>query len=153
MLHPGYPVQNMPKRGTVLSGINLVLTKNDFAFYEKPLIKQVESSKPYCRYNEEFKTRETNTFEKTRTGHFSSNGATIRNDGSPYLDRDKKVRIEALNDKKNWVAETDFKRVFTAPSKVIPQGFNSPSVPFHLHKFREEDPKKWISGAFKTASY
>lgn len=152
MLHPGYPVTNIPRRGTVMNGTNLVLTKNDFAFYEKPLIKVVESSKPFCRYNDEFKFRETNTFQKTRTGHFTSYGATIRN-GSPYLEDDKKQRQEALKDKDKWIAKTDFKRVFTAPIKVIPQGFNSPSVPFHLHKFRQEDPKKWIAGAFKTASY
>ena len=153
MLHPGYPVQGMPKRGTVMNGNNLVLTKNDFAFYEKPLVKVVESSRPYCRFNSEFKPYQTNTFEKTRTGHFSSNGPTIRNDGSQYVDPDKAVRVEEIGLKKGWISQKDFKRVFTAPSKVIPQGFNSSSQPFHLHKFREENPKKWVAGAFKTASY
>ena len=153
ILHPGYPVQNMPKKGTVQNGSNLVLTKNDFAFYEMPLVKVMESARPYCRYNEEFKSMETNTFEKTRTGHFASNGPTIRNDGSPYLEHEKKVRQEALKSKEKWICNKEFKRVFTAPTKVIPQGFNSPSVPYHMHRFREENPKSWLAGAFKTASY
>ena len=153
MLHPGYPVQSMPKKGTVMNGTNLILTKNDFAFYEKPLIKVMECPKPYCRYNPEFRGAETDTFRKTRTGHFASDGPTIRNDGSQYLDPEKKVRQEALKSKTGWISNGDFKRVFTAPSKVIPKGFNSASEPFHLHKFREENQKKWLAGAFKTASY
>ena len=136
-----------------MNGSNLVLTRNDFGFYEKPLIKVVESSRPYCRYNEEFKQRELNTFEKTRTGHYTSNGPTIRNDGSPYLDRDKQDRQEQIKMKEKWVSTSDFRKVFKAPTKIIPQGFNSPSVPYHMHKFREENQQKWLAGSFKTASY
>lgn len=153
MLHPGYPVQNMPKKGTVMNGTNLILTKNDFAFYEKPLVKVMESSQPYCRYNNEFRSTEVDTFRKTRTGHYGSDGPTIRNDGSQYVDPEKKVRQEALKSKEGWISNKDFKRVFTAPTKIIPKGFNSASEPFHRYKFRDEDPKKWLAGAFKTASY
>ncbi|OMJ75186.1 hypothetical protein SteCoe_25736 [Stentor coeruleus] len=153
MLHPGYPIQSMPKRGTVLNGTNLVLAKNDFAFYEKPLIKVIQLGRPYCRYNEEYKNKEVNTFEKTKTGHFSSNGPTIRNDGSPYLDPEKKYRRDQIMSKGKWVTERDFKRVFNAETEPVPQEFNSPSVPFHMHKFRDENPNNWLAGAFKTASY
>jgi len=82
-----------------MNGKNLTLTRNDFEYYEKPLVKMIVSPTPYCRYNKEFKASETETFAKTRTSSFPNLGATIRNDGTPFIEPEKRKLKEKIKDK------------------------------------------------------
>lgn len=85
LLHPGYPTHLMPKRGNLLNGKNLILTKSDFEFYEKPLIRQVMSPRPYCRYREFNYLRESLPALNHNQHATMSNWETIRSSmGNTY---------------------------------------------------------------------
>lgn len=109
MLHPGYNTRSMPKSGSVVSGTNLALSKNDFQAYEKPLIKVMASPRPYCRYTREFKQYDDEELKQKRTQLVIS-PKSIRAYDSPYIEQEK-LRIRELNsNREKWVSQQDFRR-------------------------------------------
>lgn len=86
----------MPKSGSILNGKNLTLSKNDFAYYEKPIVKMVISKKYYCRFNKEKNQIRDVASYRSRT---ASVGSPMRNNSNPYLDPDKMITKEQSNDK------------------------------------------------------
>ncbi|CAG9323794.1 unnamed protein product [Blepharisma stoltei] len=130
LLHPGYATHLIPKRGNILNGTNLTLTKNDYHYYEKPVVRVTISPKFYCRYNREFKEKESQELMRTRSG---SLGATLRNDGTPYIEPDKLKRQEEIREKSRWMDKRDFHRVFSesAITRQRANTFNSLSSIFN----------------------
>ena len=154
LLHPGYPVHLIPKKGTLQHGKNLALAKNDFDFYEKPLIKMCVSATPYCRFRRTERNERNepgSTFAKPKTSMYANMGATVRNDGQPYVDQYRVALLEGLEAKKKWVGSKDFQRIHSPTPEFAPRAFQaSASGP---RQFREEHKEKWLAGPFKTPSY
>jgi len=89
---------------------------------------------------------------------FSYEVPIIRN-ASPYIGSEEEVmRKSEFENKRHWVSEKNFKTFFGQASSLkawqqVPNYVTrDPSGPPMLHKFREEDRRKWLGAAFNTRS-
>mmetsp|Transcript_7935 Transcript_7935/g.15428 ORF Transcript_7935/g.15428 Transcript_7935/m.15428 type:complete len:620 (-) Transcript_7935:28-1887(-) len=146
MLHPGYNIHSMPKLGTVVSGTNLTLSKNDFQVYEKPLIKVLASPRPYCRYNREFKQFDEEERKNILTKRMIS-PKSIRASDTPYIEPER-LRIRELNsNREKWVCNKDFRRVTTSHGFTRPSTTN-PSTPLSTNPIRSNSKGRWRGSPF-----
>lgn len=148
-LHPTYSVEDMPRSATILQGSNSTHSKVDLYSSDKPVIKVSVSSKPYCRYNKEFRKYDTNSYKKIQN-LFDNIGDTIRS-GTPYIGSDKLGRLKYTDNKKNWVSCKDFQRVFSP--QLRSDGFKAVEEPMSMNYFNLRKQKdNRLMRSMKTTS-
>ena len=71
----------------------------------------------------------------------------------PYMSEQEQINKEYKENKRKWICQKDFQRIFGRKSsqensKYVPNYVSlAPSNPPILHKFREEDRQKWINNS------
>jgi hypothetical protein len=128
LLHPGYPIEKMPKQGPHTFKSRSLSTLS--------LKKPVRLIVP--RVPSHVKIRPT---KEEKCG--------IGNDGSVYEDPDIKRRRIELEDRKKWVASRDF-RAFGRVGRSAPVEPDLSGKPPFQHEFREAHKGKWLNGNFRV---
>lgn len=130
-LHPSYTADDIPRSSRGLQSHAYAKFETNS---EKPIIKISVSSKPYCRYNKEFKKYDLKSVPKRFNDPYASMGETIRT-STPYMESEKLVKLEQTSKKRGWISCKDFQRVFSPKSKT--DRFKPVAGPFSLEYFRD----------------
>lgn len=130
-LHPSYTVEDGSRSS---SGLNSPAYAKFETNIEKPIIKLSISSRPYCRYNKEFKKFDLESARKRLSSPYASIGETIRT-STPYNESEKIGILEQTSKRRSWISCKDFKRVFSPKSKT--DEFKPVAEPFSLKYYRD----------------
>lgn len=131
--------------------IRTMLHGNETKGSENPMKKQkikivYRSRLPRSRTQKEFYTT-LNVKNKTSKYPFPGSVTSV----DPYIDPEKK-QIRPESSKNNWVSGERFNLALgKSEEKFTGIHFSEPYNPPSAHKFRSEDKRKWIQGAFKVA--
>jgi len=134
-LHPGYPVEGMPKVMNLMDSI----TKDQFSKSpepEKPSIKVVyETYRPHFRNASLEEIRRPIGLE------------------TPYQELERQMMLSQKSDKRKWVSPKDFRRVFPQTSKVdLKADYSAPKGLNPTHQYRLVAKEKWLSGPWSPTS-
>jgi hypothetical protein len=146
-LHPGYPINNMPKV------MNLMDTITRSKFVKSPL-----SSKPSIRIV--YKSHTYSSHSRAESWGTSVNASSDRRPialDTPYNEAERqafssqKVAV-TQGQRTKWVSNHDFRRVFPQTTKNdVKAEIDTARCQTTEHKFRSEEKGKWLAGPFLTA--
>jgi hypothetical protein len=115
---------------------------NDVMIQKKQtIVRQHRATTPFCRVN-----------EFSKMPKYRVDVPCVRISG-PYMTEEEMKKADLKATKKKWMSQKDF-QVYkwnqNSTYKMI-ENFvgKEPNVPIVLHKFREPDKEKWVSGNFK----
>ena len=134
-LHPGYPVETMPKVMNLMDSI----TRDQFSKSpepEKPSIKVV-----YETYRPHFRNSSLQEFRRPIGLE------------TPYQETEHQQHLSAKDDRRKWVSTKDFRRVFPQTSKKdVKVEFPGSQGVSPVHHYRLVQKGKWLAGPWSPTS-